>query len=586
MARHARPEASDLSITKTARFLHLPKALTKASVRKLFDGVIDKTPGASRIAEELRVKVGSASDHYVYSFIFFRCTTPVPFLITATFEEVRYGFVLLIERDGHLAVFQKGAKGLDEAVTKLGLRIPNQKLTHLFASDARYQRLSMQRMSMARHELRGASFDADDLSTALGPSSISRGVLRSVRMTTTAHGTVGVTPRTGRIRVSAPATDLTGLIAYVDDVIVGVSTESASAFLDVFAVPVTLDDLPDDVLPTGLLIDQTALLDALEDLDDPHELVGLDEDALNQLFGSLSEVLTLLDNEEKWEAIDSAGTVVAQLTRLKNSYGIRFNLSNDYLIATSDGEQETLSRWFRKNLAFCISFSSPEYFYAVGQLYRRPGFEKEVAQVRRFLSVHAPLDIVSSEKGGPYDDVATNFAADSMFGIVENSLAQQDTHLWCGDLGDEWADYMGVDGDRITFYHCKHGEPTTGAAAFQIVVSQALKNLSRIKLLPDHAREKIAFARQRSLWGNTNIPLLVRGGTWDEVEQKLIDVIGDPTATWRVALVVTALSLSDFNEAAADPKPKPYFIQLVRLLSSFISECRARDAQPLIYCRS
>jgi hypothetical protein len=79
---------------------------------------------------------------------------------------------------------------------------------------------------------------------------------------------------------------------------------------------------------------------------------------------------------------------------------------------------------------------------------------------------------------------------------------------------------------------------------------------------------------------------LARGADgWSGLGHQISDAISDPTTTWHVALVITSLSLSKFDEAAALPVATPHFIQLVSLLAAFTSGCRERDAQPVIYCR-
>lgn len=379
------------------------------------------------------------------------------------------------------------------------------------------------------------------------------------------------------------------MAAFVDQTIAGINESTASAFLTAFPEPVELDELPDDVLPVGLLFDLGGVYDLLHDPAYPHTLVAPDTlPSIDELLDALSPVLMLRAEDDQWEVVDDSETVVARMKRLKSSYSIRFAFSKEYAVEDADGVAEPLMQWLRRHSAFSVTFTSPEYFYSAGKLYRMAGFEQEVAQVRRFLHAHPALDTASSEKGGQYPATAASFSAESIFGVVERTLTTNDKYLWCCDLGDEWADYIGVGTGLVTFYHCKHGTPTTGASDFQIVVGQALKNLSRVKFRRSEVQQKLQQAEQRDHWGATRIPLLARhdGGGWTGLEQNFADVLADPNATWRVALVLTALSVEQFDEAAAQVTPTPHFVQLVWLLSAFVSACRERDAQPLIYCRS
>jgi len=305
------------------------------------------------------------------------------------------------------------------------------------------------------------------------------------------------------------------------------------------------------------------------------------------MLEALSAVLTLRKADDAWDVVDDAGNVVARVKRLKHSYSVQADIAKDYSIEAPDGGEMRLDRWLRERAAFRLSFSSPEYFYADDRLFRNAGFAQEVAQVQRFLEAHSTLDAARSEKGDDYLPTATKFEEDSIFGILETSLAANDHDLWCCDLGDEWADYIGVGAKSVTFYHCKHGSPTRGATAFQIVTAQALKNLARIKFRREEVQAKISAARRRQYWGQTQIPLLARGGGgWPALEENLLAAVAEPTTQWRVALVVTAFSLDDYHAEATRQDPTPHFIQLVWLLAAFVTACRERDAQPVVYCRT
>jgi hypothetical protein len=591
MPKQPPPTVSDLSIPKAARFVVLPRVLSKAAVKAIFDKVLRESEGRS-VAREVRVVHGAGSSRFVHSFVCFRMTPSIAFLGSSRLKEVRYGFVLLIERRGYLAVFHRSAKGLDEPVAKKSRPVDRRRLTHIWSDSARYQKLSTRRMTIAKHELRGASYEADDLETALVPAMAARSILQTIRLATQQHGSVGVTPSTGRVRVSASRTSLDHLVAFVDDALRGIEGQSDSSFLSAFPEPVELENLPAGIEPAGMLFDTGELHELLDDSTNPRGLRAADGAEQPQvMLETLSTVLLLRPSGDEWEGIDAQGRVFARLKRLKHSYSVNPAIAKDYTIEDQHGVGEPLDRWLRQHAAFSLSFSSPEYFYADNKLFRKAGFAQEVAQVRHFLHVHRALDGAHSEKGdlkrAPYPTTARNFVDDSIFRIVETSLAVADSHLWCCDLGDEWADYIGVGTGSVTFYHCKHGTPTTGASDFQIVVGQALKNLARVKFRQDEMQAKLGRAQSREHWGATQIPLLARtNGGWPALENDLSTAVADPNTTWCVALVVTALSLEAFNAAAANPTPTPHFIQLVWLLSAFVSACRERDAQPLIYCRT
>jgi hypothetical protein len=377
------------------------------------------------------------------------------------------------------------------------------------------------------------------------------------------------------------------LVAFVDATLQGIGAETDSSFLGAFPEPVELDDLPTDIEPVGLLFDVARLHTLLDDQNNPTTLRG-EEGAgpPEEMLQSLAKVLLLQSNGDCWDGVDDTGKVVARLKRLSDSYSADGTVARAYTLEDQNGGTQPLDRWLRSHAAFSLSFSSPEYFYAEGTLYRKAGFAQDVAQIAGFLKPSVGLSAATSEKGEDYKPDATTFKPESIFGIVESTLAASDTHLWCCDLGDEWADYIGVAERRVTFYHCKHGTPTTGASDFQVVVAQALKNLGRVKFRHAEIQAKVHSAQERSTWGSTSIPLLAKTtGGWPALEEDLTSTIADPNTRWNVALVVTALSHAEFTAAASKAKPKPHFVQLIWLLSAFVSACRERDAQPWIYCR-
>ena len=290
----------------------------------------------------------------------------------------------------------------------------------------------------------------------------------------------------------------------------------------------------------------------------------------------------------RWNVVADHGTF-ATLKKLSTSYGIASDAARAWWLESPEGSKVSLERWLRDNDAYSVSFSDPEYFYSIGSLYRKAGFDQEAKRVKALLKPHAPLDHAASEKG-PTDEyrvTTTNFSADSIFRVLETSLAGDALHLCCGDLGDEWADYLAIGPGEITFFHCKDGTPTTGASDFQIVVGQAVKNLSRIKFRPEEIQAKLGACKSNPYWANTRIPRLAKTANhWDGCIAAATAMTGNPAAVWRVALVVTALSDADFEREMQRTSPKPHFIQLVWLLSAFASICRERDAQPIIYCRT
>lgn len=118
----------------------------------------------------------------------------------------------------------------------------------------------------------------------------------------------------------------------------------------------------------------------------------------------------------------------------------------------------------------------------------------------RYLHIDPSLRAVTSEKG-TFTTAHTSFDASSSFGAIINHIAINDTVLVCDDLGDEWADFIGIREDggftRVSFYHAKHGTLSVSAGSFHIAVSQAIKNLGNMAFPQERMQAKIRA------WGKT-----------------------------------------------------------------------------------
>lgn len=240
-----KPTADHLSIPTAARFVTLPRPLSARAANALFAEVLEES-SAKRVSQEVRVSHGSGDRRYIISFLCFRTNPPVEFLDSDDLEETRYGFVLLIERRGYLVVFHHLAKGLDRTVTERSRPVDRQRVTHLWAAQARYQRFTTRRMTISKQELRGASYEAEDLETAFVPSLASRSILQTLGLSTPDHRTVGLNPSTGRVRISSTKAGLQEVFAFIESALDGLEATRDSDFLNAFSLSIDVADLPDE----------------------------------------------------------------------------------------------------------------------------------------------------------------------------------------------------------------------------------------------------------------------------------------------------------------------------------------------------
>lgn len=258
-----------------------------------------------------------------------------------------------------------------------------------------------------------------------------------------------------------------------------------------------------------------------------------------------------------------------------------------------DIEEESLRRYIDHNDLFTILFNQIDVVYMEGSLYRDPSLIEGGERLLGYLQPDVALAMTGSEKG-TFSPAHTAFDADSVFGLLVRSLSPQTEILACDDLGDEWADFIGVNAvtqpKAITFYHAKHGEPSLSARAFHISVSQAIKNLRHLRLTPESIDTK--RTKWESNYNNdgqqTQIQRIARAN-FAQLQSRVTETAKSPDTIFRVHIVTDSLSRQDVaNTLAAarnGTRPPAHFIQLYSLLMGFFSACAEVGAYPAVICR-
>ncbi|OLP45915.1 hypothetical protein BJF95_11470 [Rhizobium oryziradicis] len=261
--------------------------------------------------------------------------------------------------------------------------------------------------------------------------------------------------------------------------------------------------------------------------------------------------------------------------------------------AGEDDVRQTLREYLDEINALIVLFDDVRLAYIDGQVFRDETLLDGGESFLRYFSASASLNPVTSEKG-EFAAGQTAFDATSSFGAIVDHIASADPILLCDDLGDEWADFIGVTDDagltQISFYHAKHGALSLGASPFHVSVSQATKNLGNMTFPEGRLAAKLG------LWGSTynapdqetQIPRTIRSNATD-LAVALRRARTTPDARRRAVIVTSSLSRQAVADAfiaiQAGHKPAPSFVQLYWLLQSFFSACTEVGANGVVVCR-
>jgi hypothetical protein len=602
-----------LVINWSAQFSVRAKPLNDAAIESLFSALPATVKNAGK---DLFRAVRRTHKGKKYSAICFPYDRQPVFLAEeAGISDRIHGFMLVVEHGDLVAIHKSalevpadfksewlgriGAGNVERAVAKAG---------------AKFESMRLRLMSTSRQALRTKTLEADDLENAMPMASASRYISQRYRVRR-GSTRLTATPNTGRIAQSSDRAGYKAAIDWSIEVMAELAhdTGDVAPFIANFARPVDLASLPTATNPTNLAIDVAELRDRL--LSDPPliRLFGkersgkfreLTVEEANDLLETLDQEFVVEGARDALRVLDGPGG--AELgglrwgkSRIALSTFVLAKVDGIYVAPAdqgADGDQQTALKMYldRENL-FLILFDDVNIAYVNGELFQDNVMRDGGALFLGHLIPDDSLTSVSSEKGR-FRTNQRRFTAGSVFGQVESTIAAGDDILICDDLGDEWADFIGMNTKgappTITFYHAKHGKLSLGAGAFHISVSQAEKNLGRLAL-PKAAIDVKFDGWEKEPYKNSNkvtaIARLMRGGPKADIEKHLARLRNSPEVVKRVSIVTSSLSKKAVENAFADIKngkrPTAHFVQLYWLLTSFFSACAEVGAAGYVICQ-
>lgn len=600
-----------LRVSKTANFYRLARRMTNAAVDEMFRKVRTSHPSASQnLFQHRRVQQGDTR----WSAISFLYERPVAFLhATSPVRERACGFLMIVEYRGHAAILRSHLEVPASFATRYLRRVPVDRVdAAVTRHDAIFEQIRLRNMSLARQAMRSKTFEAYDLSEVVGPAAASRYAPRGYRVRAGADH-YSATPSTGRIGQRSDRVDHLTLIDYATGVIDQLLEDGAApaAFIRRFARAISLADIEGQSRPTAFAIDIAELTDAIHERkerrlvrEDGGVIVELDATSATLALGELDIVLeargegrtmTLhrLGEELELGAISLNKSRIA-LRSLDLPAGADLMVEAQDQPVGADPNRTSLREHLNNENLFILLFDQLSLAYIGGTLFRDDALVDGGTTLLSYLVANPLLNDVEDEKG-PFRKGQTAFDAKSTFGAIVNGIAGGDEVLVCDDLGDEWADFIGLSNattpPRISFYHGKHGDLSLGAGPFHISVSQAMKNLQRMTLPADEIDRKIAGWKKLYVSGKgvkTSIPRIARGDP-TELGNAFAHARNAPDSILRAMIVTSSLSKVAVADAleriTRGERPDPYFMQLYWLLLSYFSACVEMNVRGYVVCR-
>jgi hypothetical protein len=600
-----------LRVTKSANFYKKTKRLSKKAVAELFRAIRQNSEAPSR---NIFHHVKEPLHHTSWSALAFLFEREPAFLDSPDGEIKEHicGFILLVEYRDFVVLFKSNLDVPAAFKTEHLGRVPDSQVeTAIARIDSTFEQIRLRNMASSKHTLRTKTLEGDDLQNAVGPAGASRYVPRGYRVRL-GRDHYSASPDSGKISMRSERAGYEGLIRWAASVIDQLINETAppSPFIRAFARPIDLGSIPSTTIPTHLAVDVSRLIEELFEPSETMQFVRgiganatlLDKDEIDTVLEAIVPSFPIRRVRQELRLIhphgnDQIGKITITKTRISLRRFQLVEIENIYVKpATLPLDDETysvpLKRYIDQNNLFTILFTDPTVVYLDGELYKDDSLVDGTVFLS-YIRANAYLNHVSSEKGA-FTPEQTVFDLDSLFDAIVGHVSDGDEVLVCDDLGDEWADFIGINGSHqpktISFYHAKHDDPSLGASALHVIVSQAIKNLSHINLTPGDIAPKLqkwtAFYENQNVV--TSMQRIVRGNE-TTLLAKVTEALSSPDSIRRVFIVTSSLSRSQLQQRFAafhgGEAPEPHFVQLYQLLMSYFSACIEVGAYPYVVCR-
>lgn len=600
----------NLMVAKAATFFRIQQRLTNKAVEDL---IANLRAYYGVHARNHFKHVRESLDNVHWSAICFSYEKPPAFFKgIADVTDTICGYLMLVEYEGYAAVFASRILLPASFKSKHFAPVPTEHVEGAIATaDVVFQKMRMRNMSVSPYAMRNKTLEAPDLANVVGPAGSRRYAPQAYTVIATNGVSRSVTPRTGRIAERSERVNCMELIEFAEGVIdvLRATPADVSSFIRTFARPMSLTEALATSQPLTLAIDTNRLLDLVSGDEATYRLVQFEQPLvelstteLNQLLADLSQPMALEEGSKRRIAKlegsnDEAASISLNSKRIalrSLSLGLAPQVQVESLAFPlgADPEPRMLREFLDDENAFIVLFDNVRLAYIDGQVFRDETLLDGGAAFLQHLQADPSLQEVTSEKG-TFTATHTAFDPASSFGAIVNHIAAADTVLVCDDLGDEWADFIGIREDggltQVSFYHAKHDVLTLSAGSFHISVSQAIKNLGNMAFPQDRMEAKIkAWGRTYNAKGQrTQIARTIRLNG-QNLPNAVESARTAPSGIRRAIIVTSSLS----KQAVADAfiaiqhgkRPTPTFVQLYWLLQSFFSACTEVGAMGSVVC--
>lgn len=565
------------------------------------------------------------SDFFYYSKVF-KIQTEPSFITDSRLLETKYGYCTIVKYKEYILINSKFCSLNKEVIKIIGTELPFEEFTKYFTKDtAEFEKITLSNSSIMSG-IRSRIIEGQKLQENFRPIYSSKHVLKAFRVLQ--DGVVfSQSPSTSKLNYRNGKLKVEEYINWCKTIIDSINTNNSSKYFDNFAKPVDISKMK-ELVPTIIFIDLNFLKDYEDlrfitrqeqveiescfifkyynglfnlqnlsndkyiiDYNYPYVLSSRINLKLNKNNSSSLQKIKYTTNNRIEDAFKTSKN--KQLKINKNKKTITYHIEDiDVFYKYKDDDKEiTLKELIENNST--ILFDNSQFFY-----YKKTLFQDSKLQDSGFLRYfHAENNMINakSEKG-IFNQNSVNFSDDSIFDILEKRLRGLEyTDIICDDLGNERADYIAFDENRLGFFHAKYKQVDSdrgkkSASALHDVVSQALKNLVFLDNIENINLEQTYQHKWLEKYKNNNIQTQINriresANSSNSIVERIKETNRQINVQKYMVLVVNFISKSEISDYIQNPYTNTQIQQIVWLLSSFISTCQEMNIIPQIICK-
>lgn len=564
--------------------------LTKRGLTSLYKEILADKLNSKSLLDIKNVSENVDDKVFNYSILVFKYDNKPSFIdeVLDEWYETKLAYLLLIEYDEYMAISRRNISKLQELKKHIS-PIDSDILSSLFlAEDSKFEKFSLQNMNLSDSALRNKTLEAPDLSESFASNSSSSFILDSFRISNDDEEKVSIslnTAKINRLGIKQKVNDLSKSIVYLIDKLK--ITEKRISILTSFAEAISFEDYKEDLFPIAILLNFSRLYDDIEQgkissvLDEDNEI------DINHILMHFKPVLAIEDFNIQNDFTDDFTVKINIKSITLSSQRLKKIILN-----YNDGNQKNLIDYLNTYSSYIINFDNLELVYSGRKLFRDNKLLGNIDSLIQTFVAYPELATVTSEKGN-FTSASTSFEARSIFGFVEKQFLNEFDYFICDDLGNEWADHIGLNNNSVSFYISKYDDTIFSATSFHDVIGQALKNLGHIFPLEHIVDDK------ENIWGNkyntnrinTNISRLRRGDSVANAIDFYKRIIKLPNIKKSIFLIINFISKSKLEESlnmlrnGEDFRERNQAIQILWFISTLISGCREVNTNIYICCK-